>query len=103
MIIDDGADVVIGNHPHWIQPPEIYKGKFIMYAHGNFIFDQMWSENTRKGVVGKYTFYDKKLVDVEFSPVLIENYAQPNFMSDADKKILLDDLKKESLILASPK
>lgn len=40
--IDSGADVVIGNHPHWIQPLEVYKGKVITYAHGNYIFDQMW-------------------------------------------------------------
>jgi len=46
--IDQGADIVIGNHPHWIQPIEIYKGKLITYAHGNFIFDQMWSEETKK-------------------------------------------------------
>ncbi|MBP9719026.1 MAG: CapA family protein, partial [Candidatus Levybacteria bacterium] len=32
--IDAGADLVIGNHPHWIQPIEFYKGKLITYAHG---------------------------------------------------------------------
>ncbi|MCL2335689.1 MAG: CapA family protein [Endomicrobia bacterium] len=38
-LIDAGADVVIGHHPHVIQEPEIYSGKYIFYSLGNFIFD----------------------------------------------------------------
>src|SRR3712207_8899521 len=41
-------------------------------AHGNFIFDQNWSVPTSQGVVGRYTFYDNRLAQVEFLPVLIE-------------------------------
>jgi len=43
LAVDAGADLVIGNHPHWVQGIELYKGAYIAYAHGNFIFDQMWS------------------------------------------------------------
>lgn len=39
-MIDAGADMVLGNHPHWIQTTEAYKGKLIVYSMGNFIFDQ---------------------------------------------------------------
>lgn len=99
LSIDSGADLVIGNHPHWIEPVEIYKDKIITYAHGNFIFDQMWSQKTREGVVAKYTFYDKKLIDVEFFPVLIENYAQPNFLTGDKKQVILNEMKNESLRL----
>jgi len=38
--IDDGADIVIGAQPHWVQVTEEYKGKYIFYSLGNFIFDQ---------------------------------------------------------------
>ncbi|HAO64949.1 TPA: hypothetical protein DCQ44_03145, partial [Candidatus Taylorbacteria bacterium] len=38
--IDAGADVVIGAHPHVIEPIEMYKNKVIFYSLGNFIFDQ---------------------------------------------------------------
>lgn len=95
--IDSGADLVIGNHPHWIQPVEIYHNKVITYAHGNFIFDQMWSEKTREGVVGRYTFYDKQLIDVEFLPIKIENYGQPYFLEGSEKKTILDNMKSSSL------
>ena len=54
LAIDNGADLILGNHPHWVQPVEIYKEKVVVYAHGNFIFDQMWSDETKRGVVGKY-------------------------------------------------
>lgn len=39
-MIDAGADMVIGDHPHWVQTTEAYKGKLIVYSMGNFMFDQ---------------------------------------------------------------
>ena len=39
-MIDNGANVVIGNHAHWLQTSEAYNGQLIIYNLGNFIFDQ---------------------------------------------------------------
>jgi poly-gamma-glutamate synthesis protein (capsule biosynthesis protein) len=39
-LIDDGADMILGHHPHRAQGIEIYKGKPIFYSLGNFLFDQ---------------------------------------------------------------
>lgn len=51
-LIDNGADAVIGDHPHWVQASEAYKGRPIIYSLGNFIFDQQFnSEVTRSAVV----------------------------------------------------
>jgi poly-gamma-glutamate synthesis protein (capsule biosynthesis protein) len=94
--IDDGADLIIGNHPHWIQGVEVYKGKFITYAHGNFIFDQEWSYETTVGVIGKYTFYDDTLIGVDFTPVLIQNYAQPVPMIGDQRQQTLDIMKQDT-------
>jgi gamma-polyglutamate biosynthesis protein CapA len=49
IAIDSGADLVIGHHPHVIQDIEKYKGKFIFYSLGNFIFDQNFSKETMIG------------------------------------------------------
>ena len=38
MAVDSGADLIIGNHPHRIQPIEFYNGAFICYSLGNFSF-----------------------------------------------------------------
>jgi len=39
LMIDAGADAVVGAHPHVIQAVELYKGKPIVYSLGNFVFD----------------------------------------------------------------
>jgi poly-gamma-glutamate synthesis protein (capsule biosynthesis protein) len=51
LAIDTGADLVVGAHPHVIQPNEVYRDKPIIYSLGNFIFDEMWSDDVRTGEV----------------------------------------------------
>ncbi|MBI2595658.1 CapA family protein [Candidatus Daviesbacteria bacterium] len=97
LAIDSGADLIIGNHPHWVQGVEKYQDKFITYAHGNFVFDQEWSQKTREGVLGKYTFNKNSLEDVKFYPVIIENYAQPRFATKAEAIRILDEMKQSTL------
>ena len=100
LAIDAGADLVIGNHPHWVQGVEVYEGGYITYAHGNYIFDQMWSYETRVGVIGKYTFYDDQLIGVEYVPTLIENSAQPVPMVGEERQAVLDGMRDASQQLA---
>jgi poly-gamma-glutamate synthesis protein (capsule biosynthesis protein) len=102
LAIDDGADLIIGNHPHWVQPVEIYNGHLITYAHGNFIFDQMWSQETREGMVGRYTFYGTRLVRVDYRPLVIDNYAQPRWLDETtgEGKAIIDRVAKASAQLA---
>lgn len=51
-MIDHGADMVLGGHPHWVQNTESYKGHLIVYSMGNFIFDQQGnSELTRSASI----------------------------------------------------
>lgn len=82
LAVDAGADVVIGHHPHVVQPVEVYRGVPIAYSLGNFIFDQMWSQTTREGVVGIFVFSGKKLASYQFIPVLIEDLGQPRPVGD---------------------
>lgn len=50
--IDAGADLVIGSHPHVLQGFEHYKGKWIAYSLGNFIFNMTTNEaNAETGVL----------------------------------------------------
>jgi poly-gamma-glutamate synthesis protein (capsule biosynthesis protein) len=99
LAIDSGADLIIGNHPHWYQPIEFYKGRLITYSHGNLVFDQMWSRETREGIIGEYYFQNKQLVGVNFHPVLIENYGQPKLLEGPAALKILDNLKTESYSL----
>ncbi|MFZ2555275.1 MAG: CapA family protein [Minisyncoccia bacterium] len=78
--IDAGAEMVIGHHPHVVQTMEVYQGKYILYSLGNFIFDQMWSQDTREGMVAHMIFTKNGLSGITFHPVRIEDYAQPRFL-----------------------
>ncbi len=99
-IIDSGADLVIGNHPHHVQGVELYHGHLITYAHGNFIFDQMWSLETRQGVVGVYTFYGTRLVAVRYKPVMIDDYSQPHWASPADGQPIIQSMVNSTAAMA---
>ncbi len=51
LMVDSGADLIIGHHPHVVQSMEIYKDKPIFYSLGNFLFDQnMPGTNSGLGV-----------------------------------------------------
>ena len=99
LAIDSGADAVIGHHPHWIQPIELYKGKPIFYSLGNFIFDQMWSQKTTEGLVSALTFFDGQLVDINLTPVVIEDYGQPSIPNPKDFERIINYVKEASTAL----
>jgi len=50
-MIDAGADMVVGGHPHVTQGAEMYKGKPIVYSLGNFLFNSFDTEATTTGWV----------------------------------------------------
>lgn len=91
--IDAGATIVIGHHPHVVQTVEKYKGKWIIYSLGNFVFDQMWSNDTRRGMTATITFKKKAVEHIDYAPVLIENYAQPRLLTGKDGEAVIARLK----------
>ena len=90
--IDLGADVVIGHHPHWVQSLEVYQEKLIIYSLGNFVFDQMWSRETREGVIAKLAFQKSLLASYSFTPVYIEQYGQPRVLEEKEESGIFDKL-----------
>lgn len=81
-VIDAGADLVIGHHPHVMQEVEQYKDGYIAYSLGNFVFDQNFSADTREGLMLKVTVKNKKIEKVEpikikftstYQPILVGN------------------------------
>lgn len=49
LMIDAGADVVVGGHPHVTQGAEYYRGRLIVHSLGNFVFDGFESPAARRG------------------------------------------------------
>ncbi len=90
--IDAGADLVVGHHPHVVQPTEKYKNKYIFYSLGNFIFDQMWSQDTKRGLAVKIFFTKDKITGISFLPVIIENYCQPRLANEKESAQIMQRL-----------
>ncbi|MFC1640898.1 CapA family protein [Patescibacteria group bacterium] len=78
--IDAGAELVIGHHPHVVQTVDKYKGKYIIYSLGNFIFDQAWSLNTQQGMTVKIRFDNDEVSKISFRPIQIYSWCQPDFL-----------------------
>lgn len=64
-IIDWGADLVVGNHPHVLQGVEMYNGKLICYSLGNFCFGGNKNPSDKNTVMYQQTF---TLIDGELQP-----------------------------------
>ncbi|MBP9749289.1 MAG: CapA family protein [Candidatus Pacebacteria bacterium] len=56
-LVDAGADLLVGSHPHVIQRKEVYRNVPIYYSLGNFVFDQYFSSEVRCGAVVSYTHF----------------------------------------------
>jgi gamma-polyglutamate biosynthesis protein CapA len=83
--IDSGADIIVGHHPHAIQPIEEYKNGIIIYSLGNFLFDMLWSKNVRTGLVVKLELDAKRSIQYSYSTIFINNAYTPLIVSN--KKI----------------
>lgn len=77
LAIDSGADLVVGSHPHVLQPLETYNGKYIAYSLGNFVFDQNFSKETMTGGLLKIFLKGKEITSAALYEVRINNNFQP--------------------------
>lgn len=91
--IDYGADLVIGHHPHVIQSVEEYKGKYIFYSLGNFVFDQSWSQDTADSLAVKFFFTKDGLQSFSLYPLRMYRLAQPQTADEVSAERILKRLK----------
>ncbi len=72
-LIEHGADIVIGSHPHVLQPVEVWKGSLIIYSLGNFIFPGMdETEYGEESMILSLGYYKGKLLYINYIPVNID-------------------------------
>ena len=82
IAIDSGADLIIGHHPHVIQPIERYKDAYIAYSLGNFVFDQGFSKETMEGLLLKVLIEDKKIKEIIPIGININRFFQPEIKEE---------------------
>jgi poly-gamma-glutamate capsule biosynthesis protein CapA/YwtB (metallophosphatase superfamily) len=82
--VDAGANIVIGHHPHVVQPVERYKKGWIAYGLGNFVFDQGFSKETTEGLLLEVMVQDKKITRVVHRSIYLNSEFQPSFQNLAE-------------------
>lgn len=87
--IDNGADLVVGHHPHVLQGIEKYKGKLIFYSLGNFIFDEQIPAGTDETIILKLQTQNGVIKKVGIFPVIIRE-CKPEPASKKEAKHILD-------------
>lgn len=88
--IDLGADIVTGVSSHEIQGMTFYKNKPIFYGLGNFLFDQMWSEETRRSLVLSITLFDGNIVHIDVLPTTLYDYCQPKLLEGTERNDVIN-------------
>lgn len=67
-LVDAGADLVVGGHPHWVQGVEQVAGVPVLHSLGNFVFDMDWEPQVMQGVVLETTWVAGELTTLRLVP-----------------------------------
>ncbi|HBM45983.1 MAG: PGA biosynthesis protein CapA [Parcubacteria group bacterium GW2011_GWF2_38_76] len=80
LFAENGADAVVGSHPHIVLPSEYIGKTLVYYSLGNFIFDQYWDPEVMKGVALFLDISDGKITHKEF-PIILKKDGRtcPNY------------------------
>lgn len=79
-MIDNGASVILGHHPHVLRGIEIYKEGLIAYSLGNFVCDMMWENRLRESMILEITFSSHKIKEYNIIPIFINQTFQPSII-----------------------
>lgn len=93
-VIDHGADMVLGHHPHIVQGIEFYKDRPIIYSLGNFIFGS-YSNRARDSFMVKFTLKKNKKIVTQILPISVYNKEvefRPVPLTGAKKKAFIENM-----------
>ncbi|EKE11194.1 MAG: capsule synthesis protein, CapA [uncultured bacterium] len=102
MFVDNGADLIIGSHPHVVQPIEIYRNKAIFYSLGNFVFDQYFSEDVKNELLVAASFSADK-IDFSLMPLYKREKGDLILDDGKNRKQLLERIMRDSAVGESMK
>ncbi|MFA9465138.1 MAG: CapA family protein [Velocimicrobium sp.] len=104
--IDEGADLVLGHHPHVMQSIETYNGKFIVYSLGNFCFGGNTNPSDKDTFIYQQTFTfengsllankNTRVIPCSLSSVENRNNYQPQILEGNARILVLQKLNKLS-------
>jgi poly-gamma-glutamate synthesis protein (capsule biosynthesis protein) len=100
-VIDAGADLVLGHHPHVVQGIEAYRHGFICYSMANFAFDHQSPHFEDRSMIVKCQVADGRIQRCTVLPVLINGDGQPEVVDLERGRSILQALEEASTELGS--
>ncbi len=100
--IDNGADLILGHHPHVLQGIEKYKGKTIVYSLGNFCFGGNKNPQDKDTIIYQHRFVfeygilkseESNIIPCSISSVDYRNNYQPTILKGNKAKQVLKRVK----------
>ncbi|HWB33740.1 MAG TPA: CapA family protein [Candidatus Paceibacterota bacterium] len=92
--IDAGADVVVGGHPHVVEPLEIYNNHAIFYSLGNFLFDQPFSPQVKRGLGVAIDF---SATSTRFTLIPTNTYLEASLADATTSQAVISDVVTDAL------
>lgn len=100
-LVDAGADLVVGGHPHWVQGASLIGDALVVHSLGNFVFD-MTTPEANEGLALEAAFWDDRLVSAELVPYRIGADHAPRVVPVSDAERVLDGFREFSSPGARP-
>jgi poly-gamma-glutamate capsule biosynthesis protein CapA/YwtB (metallophosphatase superfamily) len=89
-LLDAGADIVVGGHPHWVQGVDVHDGRLVMNSLGNFVFDMDFMAETQQGVTLDLVCWGGRVVSVRLQPYVIGTDFAPRPVHGTVARTILD-------------
>lgn len=95
VLVDAGADLIVGHHPHVVEDVQIVNGVVVFYSLGNYIFDQYFDDSVQRGLVLSLSLTE--IPEIHLLPVTsLDHLSQPSLMSTVDRQRFLNNLAQKS-------
>ncbi len=85
QLVEAGANVVIGSHPHVVEDKEWINNVPVIYSLGNLVFDQYFSNEVMNGNIAEITFkVDANKINGNYGTARLEKIALQNILINRD-------------------
>jgi len=103
-VIDSGASLILGHHPHVLQGIEEYNNGLIVYSLGNFVFPNVSYERfnliqkkeNRESMIFCCEISKDGIRDFEVTPVKSNDYFQPIILKGREKTAIIKKIENLS-------
>jgi len=80
LLVDEGADLIIGHHPHVLRGVERYGKGCIIYSLGNFVCDMVWDDTLRTSLIFECVLTRDGVKDVNLVATYTNDHYQPEVL-----------------------